>query len=373
MASKQEGPAMNDKEKECTFRRLEEDSAKAQRITFNISTDRFIVLSDVHKGDRQKGSDDFERNEALYCCALEFYFKNGFKLVLAGDIEEGWECDLDKIIDCYKDTAFEAEKRFVKANRYYRLHGNHDCDLADKANVDKFLGPVLGNVEVFPALFIGNKIIVVHGHQGDGRSDQEYWVTSRWAVKTFWKFAQNIFGAMNNRAAENNKIRSRRDQCLYEWAKANKLLLIAGHTHRGIFESYSKTFQLFEKKLELEDQLGKTTDITEKLLIKEAMKKIEQIIAESKEELQKEKTASRLEENPVPCYFNDGCCVHTNGISGIEIDHGTIRLVKWELSDTTCATDVEGKIRPANIIGPERRIYQSADLNKILEKIRSTQ
>jgi UDP-2,3-diacylglucosamine pyrophosphatase LpxH len=361
---------MNNKEKERTFKRLNEDSAKALKIPFDISNDRFVFFSDVHKGDRQKGSDDFERNEAIYCVALGYYLKNDFKLVLAGDVEEGWECNFEKIIDCYKDTAFEMEKKFAQSGRYYRIYGNHDCDLAEKANVDRFLGPVLGDIEIYPALFVGDKIIVVHGHQGDAHSDKGEKI-SRGVVRHLWKFAQNVFKFMNNRAAENNKIRSKRDQYLYEWAKTKKLLLIAGHTHRGMFESYSKTYQLFEKKLELINQLEKTTDIAEKLLIKEAIKKIEQIIAESKEELRKEKTSSRLEENPVPCYFNDGCCVHTNGISGLEIDKGIIRLVKWELSDTACSEDVEAKIRPANLIGPERKIYQSADLNKILEKIQS--
>ena len=362
---------MKNKEKERTFKRLDEDIEKSRenKATFDINADRFIFFSDVHKGDRQKGSDDFERNEALYCYALDYYYQKGFKLVLAGDVEEGWECDYERIIECYKDTAFKMEKKFVKNGNYYRIHGNHDCDLAEKANVDKFLGPVLGNIEVYPALFIGDKIIVVHGHQGDARSDREAWITSRWIVRVFWKFAQNVFKAMNNSAAENNKIRSKRDQYLFEWAKSKGILLIAGHTHRGMFESYSKTFQLFEKKLDLEKQLDKETDLAKKLLLKEAIKKIEKIIEESKEELRKEKTASRLEENPVPCYFNDGCCVHTNGISGIEIDKGTIRLVKWELSDTTCNEGVDDKIRPANMIGAERRIYQSADLNEILKKI----
>jgi UDP-2,3-diacylglucosamine pyrophosphatase LpxH len=360
---------MDDKERECTFRRLDEDTGKALKIPFDISNDRFIILSDVHKGDRQKGSDDFERNEALYCCALDHYFKNGFNLVLAGDVEEGWECNLDKVIECYKDTAFEAEKKFARDGRYYRIHGNHDCDLAEKANVDKFLVPILGNIEVFPALFIGDKIVVVHGHQGDVHSDRDQWITSRWFVRTFWKFAQNVFKAMNNRASENNKIRSKRDQCLYDWATSKKLLLIAGHTHRGMFESYSKTFQLYEKKAELEKQLNKTTDIAEKLLITEAIKRIDKIIAESKDELTKEKTISRLDENPVPCYFNDGCCVHTDGISGLEIDKGAIRLVKWELSDTTCSGEAAGMVRPANMIGAERRTYQTADLKQILAKI----
>ena len=30
-------------------------------------------------------------------------------------------------------------------------------------------------------------------------------------------------------------------------------------------------------------------------------------------------------------YFNDGSCVHTNGVTAIEIVEGTIALVRWSV------------------------------------------
>ena len=38
-------------------------------------------------------------------------------------------------------------------------------------------------------------------------------------------------------------------------------------------------------------------------------------------------------------YFNDGSCIHPNGITGLEIDNGSISLVRWELS-----SNAEGSI-----------------------------
>jgi len=32
-----------------------------------------------------------------------------------------------------------------------------------------------------------------------------------------------------------------------------------------------------------------------------------------------------------PLYFNDGCCVHPYGITGIEIVNGEISLMKWSV------------------------------------------
>ena len=41
-----------------------------------------MFFSDHHKGDGEKGSDDFKRNELIYRKALEWYFKNGYRLGL---------------------------------------------------------------------------------------------------------------------------------------------------------------------------------------------------------------------------------------------------------------------------------------------------
>ena len=70
-------------------------------------------------------------------------------MVLAGDIEQGWECDYDKMMYHYKDTAFEMGKNVEKGN-YYRIYGKHDGDWANKEKVDKFLKTILGEISVYP-------------------------------------------------------------------------------------------------------------------------------------------------------------------------------------------------------------------------------
>lgn len=364
----------NNDEQKYTFESLDRARSEALQTAFDPHRDRIIVFSDVHKGDRQEGSDDFQRNEAIYCCALDYYLKNDFKLVLAGDIEEGWECKYEDIIRSYKDTAFLMEKRFVEKEKaagtpyYFRIVGNHDGELADPKMVEEYLWPVLGEISVYPALILGEKIVIVHGHQGDLHSDRGAKV-SRGVVRYFWKPLQNVFKFMNTRAAENNLIRRKRDQYLFEWAKSNHLILIAGHTHRGMFESYSKSYGLHRKKSELEAKLTAATDPAEKLLLDQSIRKISKIIKESKEELNKDKEESRLGTSPPPCYFNDGCCVHPDGITGIEIDRERIRLVKWELSDTTCSQQGSEKLRAQNLLSAERKIYQIGNLEEILRRV----
>jgi len=364
-----------------TSERLDEARSEAKTIPFDIDKDRIIVLSDVHKGDKQNGSDDFKHNEAIYCCALDYYLKRDFKLILAGDIEEGWECKYEKIREWYKDTAFKMEREFVEKEKatgicyYYRILGNHDGDRVDPEdveghlrNVERHLKPVLGEITVYPALFLGEKIFIAHGHQGDPYSDRGAKL-SRSVVRYIWKPLQNVFKFINTSAAKNNKIRRKRDQYLFEWAQSNDLMLIAGHTHRGMFESFSKTDQLQRQRSELQTRSAAANDPAAKLLLQVAKQKISRIIQESKEELSKDKEISRLGTSPTPCYFNDGSCVHPDGITGIEIDQGRIRLVKWELSDTTCSDRGEGQLRAQNLVSAERKIYQTGDLGKILERI----
>ena len=57
-------------EEKYTFDSLDQAKLKALQVPFDLKTDRIIILSDVHKGDREKGSDDFEPNEVIYTAML---------------------------------------------------------------------------------------------------------------------------------------------------------------------------------------------------------------------------------------------------------------------------------------------------------------
>lgn len=358
-------------ERDYTFESLNAARDKALHIAdYQLESDRYIIFSDVHKGDRETGSDDFQRNEMIYCYALQYYLDHDYRLILNGDIEEGWEADYLAIIEAYESSAFRMEREFSRQgeSHYIRIYGNHDLDWADPQKVKEHLAPVLGPIQVYPAAFLGDRIFIAHGHQGDPHSDQGAGC-SRLAVRHLWRPLQHFLGLMSNRAAENNLIRRDRDRLLYEWAKANRLLLIAGHTHRPMFQSFSKTYQLKLIRDKLIEQLRSTSDPYLLFLLPAAIERITRIIDASTEELEKDKEISRIEDNPLPCYFNDGCCVHTNGITGVEIDQGEIRLVKWEVSDTYCEVGGGTRRRPDLFANIERKIYQSGGLGEILSRI----
>jgi UDP-2,3-diacylglucosamine pyrophosphatase LpxH len=365
------GNASSMTERDNTFASLDAAQKGALRINdYRLESDRYVILSDIHKGDREKGSDDFQRNEMVYCYALQYYLDQGYRLILNGDVEEGWEANYPSIIRAYEDTAFAMERHFADQGEpnYIRIYGNHDLEWADPGQVQKHLVPVLGPIQVYPAALLGGRIFIVHGHQGDPYADESAGL-SRFLVRHFWRRLQSTFGLMSNRSAEDNLIRRNRDRYLYEWAETNHVLLIAGHTHRAMFRSFSKTYQLKLIRDELLERLKTTTDPYMRYLLPAAIERIEQVIWASAEELDEDKGISRLGTDPSPCYFNDGCCVHTNGMTGIEIDQGQIRLIKWEISDTYCMVGGGTRRRPDLFANIERRIYQADDLGEILAKL----
>ena len=57
-------------------------------------------------------------------------------------------------------------------------------------------------------------------------------------------------------------------------------------------------------------------------------------------------------------FFNDGSCVHPRSITGIEIEDGTISLIKWQI-----ATKDDGTLQIVRFLleGPQKLIdYQEA-------------
>lgn len=303
-----------------TFVSLNRARQHALRIpNFDSERDRYVILSDVHRGDRKRGSDEFQANEPFYCDALDYYYREDYKLVLNGDIEEGWKASYPRILDAYADTAYRRERAFADRgeNYYLRTYGNHDIDWANPHLVDQILSPFFGRkMQVYPAIMLGDRILIAHGHQGDFNSDRLIWFSRR-VIRHIWQPLQRLLAIQWRRAAVNHLISSKRDQLLSTWGKANRMLVIAGHTHRPLLQ--------FDDPHEAEP-VAPEVDL-----------------------------GSRLH------YVNDGCCVHKRAITGIEIDRGEIRLVRWQ-KQTDRALAHLGKLT-------QRVIFQQNDLAALLGRL----
>jgi len=303
------------------------------QIPLDLEKDNIVLFSDHHKGDGST-ADDFRKNASLYDFALSYYKKNGYKLIVLGDNEELWENHYDHILVNYKALIEKEIEMALEGpdNKKIRLWGNHDKEVSLRKFRRLKQTPykkILKNVEHREGLCLGENIFLIHGHQGRFFEDKA-WKISRWAVQFVWKTIQQIFNIGIDGPAENFEIRDNLEMEYYEWAKKNKIMLICGHTHRAVFASSTHLDSLHSEIQRLKEFLeymssDKKENIEKEIDARE--RQIEKILMR-----RSGKTPKQFEEkpvNPVPCYFNTGCCGYTNGITCIEIEKGIIRLIKW--------------------------------------------
>lgn len=248
---------------------------------------KFIIMSDCHRGQGNTG-DNFLPNQILHLAALEYYYKNGFTYIELGDGDELWENrKIQPIIEAHGDI-FRIMSKFHGKNRLYMLYGNHDIikrgkKFADKRLKDFYCEDEKCTKSLFPGIEIPegiiledaitkNKILLVHGHQGSFLNDTA-WPAARFLVRYVWRPLELIGFTCPTGAARTHSRKEAIEKKLSEYADSNRVMLIAGHTHRPAY--------------------------------------------------------------PRPgtgLYFNDGSCVHPLSITGIEIYNRKIALVKWSVS-----------------------------------------
>jgi len=315
-------------------------------IQVDVQTDQFVVFSDQHKGSRD-GADDFVAAELTYNRAIAYYNRMGYTLLTLGDVEELWEERPRPVLQAYPDT-FGLEAQFHAEGRYLRIWGNHDDNWRYQKQVSQYLAPVYGSdpLKVREGLLVTlrngaeqlGKLLLVHGHQGTLKSD--YFADfSRTMVRYLWRPFQRLTKIPSNTPATNWRLRQGHNIAMYSWsAQQDKVILIAGHTHRPVFES-----AVDEKQLQAEI-------VAARAMLKEAPadKALKRLLDQLEEELAWVKRAVRgqfaLEQATYPLkpsYYNTGCCCYPDGsITGIEMVAGEIRLIRWNKGDKEARREV---------------------------------
>ena len=133
---------------------------------------------------------------------------------------------------------------------------------------------------------------------------------SKFFVNHFWTGFQRLGAKDPTRAATNPGLCNEVDDRLHEWATHNDKgisAIIAGHTHRAVFENLSLTERRYvESKVRMDGIMVKHEADTR--------------------------------------YFNDGSCVHPYGITGLEIcfeDALKLRLVEWQYASKSNALIIQ--------------------------------
>ncbi|MEO8885647.1 MAG: metallophosphoesterase [Mucilaginibacter sp.] len=290
-------------------------------MPFDTDKDKFIILSDQHKGARD-GMDIFAKSAKNYLAALDHYNREKFVYINLGDSEELWE-NLFITIKRHNKSTFEAEKKFLARKAFVKIFGNHDLYWDNDPLAGVSLLQIYGEVvKIYEGAIlqtnVNNKplnIYLTHGHQGDLQSDGNWF--SKWFVSDIWGPFQAYLRINPNTPANNDQLKTDHNRLMYEWSSKRKnTLLITGHTHQPVFRSLTELEIIYEK-----------LDAAKKA-------KNEAEVADYQNRIDK----LHLEGNTMPdfkgyldTYFNSGCCCFDDGdITGIEIEDGYIRLIKWE-------------------------------------------
>ena len=282
---------------------------------------KFIILSDQHKGAKDD-ADDFALAENNYLAALDYYYQHGFYYISLGDCEEFWENTFLQVKE-HNQASFKKEKLFIKADRFVKIFGNHDLywdnDPLASFNLKSIYGQAVTIYEglVLQATINQKKVAIflTHGHQGDLQSDGNWF--SKWFVSTVWAPLQAYLKMNLNTPSNNDTLKSAHNKMMTDWvADQTDLLLITGHTHQPVFASLTHIESLYK-------QLADAKANHQNDLIVKLEKAIKDTFF----------TADNIPDFTAykSTYFNSGCCCFDDGdITGIEIEGGNIRLVKWK-------------------------------------------
>lgn len=276
---------------------------------------KYIVMSDCHRGNGTAG-DEFAHNSLIYKCALEYYLKEGFTYIELGDAEELWENDDFEQIYITHTSVYDLLRRFHDPDpaktRYLKVFGNHDEVWQEDTTS---LEGIFPGIQVHEAILLG-PVLLLHGHQADPSCSGFGARISKFLVRKVWSGLQRFGIGDPTRAAENPGRCDAVDETLFSFARgkmeqqgdmnrkyggggltrlSQKLgscphiaggmdgaIIVAGHTHRPVFENLSLT----ERRC-LESGIG-TPGV-------------------------------RRKEKADPVYYNAGSCVHPRCITGIEI------------------------------------------------------
>ena len=280
---------------------------------------KIIFLSDLHMGDRSS-RDDFRHNADMVVDALySRYLAGGWKLVLNGDVEELHKFKPRAIRVAY-DELYGVFRNFDSGGRLVKIVGNHDlamllCDdhefkLEHSLRLDRPDGSILA----------------FHGHQSS-KLFMKYNYLSDFIVR----YVADPLKIKNADIPMTSKRRYKAERRIYRASKEMGIISIVGHTHRPLFESFSKYDTL---RWNIETMLRRYS--SESVEAKEKTAALIAVFSAEFKQLSKKERKSKVsrslyerEELLVPCMFNSGCATGRSGFTAMEINGDEISLVYW--------------------------------------------
>lgn len=307
-------------ESQKTFKALEQIYQASPEI-FLQKKDKYVIFSDLHMGNG-RGNDDFKPNSQLFEYVLKnYYLEKDYNLILNGDVEELQRFDLAHIYQQWKGI-YQLFDEFKRANRFYKIVGNHEIGLLSHEYEE-------GPYPLHQGLILNykkHKIFIFHGHQ----ASQKYNLQNALIGYTL-RYIANPLGIKNYSVSHSSRKKYKIEKNVYDFSTRKKVVSIIGHTHRPLFESLPK-FDRIKYKIEELCREYSARELNEDGRIKKVIGLLKNELTKIYDNENREYLFDPYLYNSVihvPCLFNSGTVIGKRGITCLEISNGKIRLVHW--------------------------------------------
>ena len=303
---------------------LEKTYRQAPRIKIGPDS-RIVILSDFHLGGG-RSRDEFKKNSDLVMTMLrEWYLPRGYTLILNGDVEELHRVRLPRISTAWEEL-YSLLLEFKKGPGLYKIIGNHDSGPSFGKKSGRSEAELAVNADLLPSLILEHEegeMLVLHGHQASLYSSP----LRHKMTHFFLRYLAHPLHINNIKRDFLSDKLLKAEQRIFEYAKNRRIIALAGHTHRALFEGHSEEeylkiridkmirdyMQEEEKNPELVDAIHRTADVLNKLLENEDYKS----------------RGSLYDPLAVACLFNSGTVIHKFGATCLEIENDRIYLNAW--------------------------------------------
>jgi len=321
---------------------------------------RYVFLSDLHMGDGG-GGDDLEHNRGLVLSSLRsWYLERGYTLILGGDVEEFQKFKLKGIQKAWGEL-YEVFDAFSARGALWKLVGNHDLGLLKE---EAYPYPLYHGLRLERG---GRSLFCFHGHQAS-----KLFVDHRYISEFVVKYLAKPLKVKNSSVSEDSHQRFKAEKRIYRASKKLGIVSVCGHTHRPLFESLSKYDSL---RWSIEELLREYPSCPP-----QRRSRIAQLVSLYRGECERlgrkdvrwGLSRSLYEEKAllIPCVFNSGCATGKHGITALEIEGGSIRLVHWSREGSSRPYLREEALLVDRLEGDMARyLLKEAELDQVFARI----
>ncbi len=318
----------------------------------------YVVIGDLRMGDGGK-RDELEPLRGLVETVLSsWYLKRDFTLVLDGDTEDLRNFWLKDIRSAWP-RLYGIFDRFAAKARLRKILGERDLGLLRKP---RYPYPLSHGLRLAGD---GLELFILHGHQAfrhfAGRDYRDF-VTD---------YLENPRRIRDEGDTTDPDRVCRAEKRLYRGSVERGIVTIFGHSGRRLFEARDEgeSLRSLIERLLRESNFGYgDSPYTVDAMIK--------LYKERYREIERGGSAPLgLEEgeggSPAPCLFNPGLAAGRRGMDAIELEEGTIRLVRWTRSGRQEAGSEAAAGEVRSLEGPSfvRLVQAEAELGGLAERI----